>query len=80
MKLKDKIAIVTGASRGIGKFIASSLAKEGALVIINFKEQQKKAQEVLANIKKGDGQGEIWKTDVTAWEKVKEKVKEHFIT
>ena len=34
MKLKDKVAIITGASRGIGKAIAHAYAREGALVVI----------------------------------------------
>ncbi|MDY6861371.1 MAG: 3-oxoacyl-ACP reductase FabG [Thermodesulfobacteriota bacterium] len=79
MRLKDKIAIVTGASRGIGKFIALSLAKEGALAIINFKEKQEKAQEVLDNIKEEGGRGEIWQTDVTSWEKVKEMMDDIYL-
>lgn len=46
MKLNDKVAIVTGASRGIGKATAILLAKEGASVVINYKAEKQKAEEV----------------------------------
>ena len=36
MKLEGKTALVTGASRGIGKAIAKELAREGAMVIVNY--------------------------------------------
>jgi len=46
MKLKDKVAIVTGASRGIGRATALLFAKEGAKVVIVYKQQKEKADEV----------------------------------
>jgi 3-oxoacyl-[acyl-carrier protein] reductase len=47
MELRDKVAIVTGASRGIGKAIAVALAKKGAVVVINYSRNRQKAEEVL---------------------------------
>ncbi|MCJ7691348.1 MAG: SDR family oxidoreductase [Clostridiaceae bacterium] len=50
MNLKGKVAIVTGASRGIGKGIAIELAKAGACVVINYKNNDKAAEETLQEI------------------------------
>jgi NAD(P)-dependent dehydrogenase (short-subunit alcohol dehydrogenase family) len=44
MKLKNKVAIITGSSRGIGKAVAILFAKEGARVVINCKDQTEDAK------------------------------------
>jgi NAD(P)-dependent dehydrogenase (short-subunit alcohol dehydrogenase family) len=48
LKLKDKVALVTGASRGIGRGIAEIFAEEGAHVAVNYTAHQKEADEVAA--------------------------------
>jgi len=52
MKLKNKIAVVTGASRGIGKAIALAFSKEGATVVVCYLKQKEKAEKVVREIKK----------------------------
>ena len=49
--LKDKVALVTGASRGIGKSIAIMLAKQGCKVIINYNQDKENAENVAKSIK-----------------------------
>lgn len=51
MNLKGKVAIVTGASRGIGKGIAIELAKAGASVVINYKNNDEAAEKTLKEIR-----------------------------
>lgn len=51
MKLKNKVAIITGASRGIGKATALLFAKNGAKVVVNYLNSKEKAEEVVKKIK-----------------------------
>lgn len=62
--LNGKVAIVTGAARGIGREIAISLAKEGAKVIVNCSSSLEKAQEVVAEIEANGGQAKVYQCDV----------------
>ena len=64
MKLKDKVALVTGSSRGVGKAIALAYAKEGAKVMVNYTSNEKAANEVLETIQKMGGQARMFKADV----------------
>ena len=48
--LSGKVALVTGASRGIGKAIALSLGESGAEVIVNYSSSEEKANEVVKEI------------------------------
>jgi 3-oxoacyl-[acyl-carrier protein] reductase len=64
MKLKDKIALVTGSSRGIGRAVALAYAKEGAKVVVNYTSNEKAANEVVEAIDKMDSQAIAVKADV----------------
>lgn len=70
--LKDKVALVTGASRGIGKAIALSLAENGAAVAINYSSSEASALEVAEIIRKNGGKAEIFKARVNEEAEVEE--------
>ena len=63
-RFTDKVAIVTGGSRGIGRGIAVALAAEGATVVVNFVHAAADAEEVVALIEAGGGRASAFKADV----------------
>jgi 3-oxoacyl-[acyl-carrier protein] reductase len=75
MKLKDRVAIVTGASRGIGNAIARKLAQEGAKVVVNYNTSEEKASKLVQEIKKEGGDAITVRADVSKVTDVKELVK-----
>lgn len=66
--LEGKVAVVTGASRGIGKAIACKLAEQGAYVVINYNGSKERAEEVLAEITEKGGNGVLAQCDVADYE------------
>ena len=64
MRLKDKVALVTGASRGIGRAIAVTYAREGALVALNYNTTPDGAHEAVEEIRAAGGQAEAFIGDV----------------
>ena len=68
----DKIAIVTGAGRGIGKEIAKTLAAKGALVIVNYCGSAKRAEETVQEIEAAGGKAEALQCDISDFTKAGE--------
>ena len=70
----EKVAIVTGASRGIGREIAKTLVKKGIKVIANYNKSEEKAKELQKELEKEDMQIDIFKADVSKRQEVKKLV------
>jgi len=64
MRLKDKIALVTGSSRGVGRAVALGFAKEGAKVVINYTSNENAANEVVDAIQAMESEAIAVKADV----------------
>ena len=80
-RLKDKVAIITGASKGIGAGIARTLAAEGAKVVVNYASSKGDADTVVAAIEAAGGMAVAVGADVTNREQVESLVKaaiDHF--
>ena len=81
MSLKGKVALVTGASQGIGKTTAIALAKEGASIIVNYIGDHEGANGVVEEIKKLGADAIALEADISNFKEVEEmfeKVKEKF--
>ncbi len=63
--LTDKVAIVTGASRGLGAQIAQQMAAAGASICVNYLNSKEAAEKVVADIKAAGGQAFAYQGDVT---------------
>jgi 3-oxoacyl-[acyl-carrier protein] reductase len=75
MSLEGQIALVTGASRGIGKAIALALGRAGAYVVINYKDNQSAAEETLRALQAAGGQGEFSQFNIAEESQVEAAVK-----
>ncbi len=76
MRLKGKVALVTGGGRGIGRAISLALAQEGARVCVNYLQSQDAAEEVVKRIKEKGGEAISYQADVSEWEEVNGMVEE----
>jgi NAD(P)-dependent dehydrogenase (short-subunit alcohol dehydrogenase family) len=76
MRLKDKVAIVTGASQGIGEAIAKRFAKEGAKVAVNYSKSADKAQAVVDAIARDGGTAKAFRADCSKVPEIEKLVRE----
>ncbi len=75
MLLDNKVALVTGASRGIGRAIALELAKEGAIVCVNFQRNNTRAGAVLDELKKISQKPHcLVPFDISSWEAAEKEI------
>jgi len=75
MDFEDKVAIVTGASRGIGRAIALELGSRGARIVVNFNQNSSAADEVVGTISESDGEAFAHQADVSVFEQADGLVK-----
>ena len=69
-KLQNKVAVITGASKGIGAAIAKKLAQEGAAVVVNYASAREDAERVVAEIAKDGGKAVAIQGDVSKSEDI----------
>lgn len=72
MLLEEKIAVVTGAARGIGRGIALALAREGAMVVVNYNGSADRAAEVVGEIGANGGKAVAVQCNISDFEAAKE--------
>jgi len=75
-RLDDKVALVTGASRGIGRAVALELAQRGATVGVNYNSNSTAADEVVKAIEAGGGKARAFRADVSDFEQAEKLVKD----
>ena len=66
--LQDKVAVVTGGSRGIGRAIALALGQAGARVVVTCRQQRDAAEEVVETLRQKGGDGRVYQFDVADFE------------
>ena len=75
LSLEGRVAIVTGASRGIGRSIAIELAQRGATIVVNYKESGDAAEEVVSEIRSSGGSAQSFQSDVSDFEQAHNLIK-----
>jgi 3-oxoacyl-[acyl-carrier protein] reductase len=73
--LTGKVAVVTGAGRGIGRAIALKLAQLGASIVIDYRSSAKEAEELISEIRNNGGKAEMVQADVSSFEEAEKVIK-----
>ena len=75
LSLEERVAIVTGGSRGIGRAVALELAARGASIVVNYNSSPDRAEEVVKQIEAGGGKAAAFQADVSDFESAASLVK-----
>jgi 3-oxoacyl-[acyl-carrier protein] reductase len=75
LSLENKVALVTGGSRGIGRAIALELAARGAAVVVNYHKSAEAAEEVVKQIQEAGGKAAVFQADVSDFKQAEALVK-----
>ncbi len=75
MNLEGKVAVVTGASRGIGRAIALELGRRKARVVVNYRQAEEAAQEVVQAVQSAGGQAVAYQADVAQFDQAQALIK-----
>jgi NAD(P)-dependent dehydrogenase (short-subunit alcohol dehydrogenase family) len=75
LSLENKVALVTGGSRGIGRAIALELAAHGAAVVVNYNKSPESAEEVVKQIQASGGRAAAFQADVSDFKQAEALVK-----
>ena len=75
LSLENKVALVTGGSRGIGRAIALEFAARGAAVVVNYNKSPESAEEVVKQIKDSGGKAAAFQADVSDFKQAEALVK-----
>jgi 3-oxoacyl-[acyl-carrier protein] reductase len=75
LSLENKVAIVTGGSRGIGRAVALELASRGAAVVVNYNKSSEAADEVVKKIEEAGGKAAAFQADVSDYKQAEALVK-----
>lgn len=73
--LENRVAVVTGGSRGIGRAVALELAKRGAAVVVNYNRSPESAEKVVAQITADGGRAAVFQADVSVFEQAAALIK-----
>ncbi len=76
LDLENKIALVTGGGRDIGKLISFNLASEKAIVAVNYNSSSKEAEETVADIRKLGGNAKAYKGDISNYHEMKNTIEQ----
>jgi 3-oxoacyl-[acyl-carrier protein] reductase len=75
LSLKDRVAVVTGASRGIGRSVALEFARRGAAVVINYNKSSAAADEVVKAVQAEGGRAAAFQADVSDFKQAEALIK-----
>ena len=74
LNLENKVALVTGGGRDIGKLISLNLAAEKAIVAVNYNSSSNEAEETISTIKKNGGKAKAYKGDISNYYEIKKTI------